>query len=71
MGYTSCRDLSRTPRKWMEYYHSDIVYYNRVETCNHFFAWEQPAEFAREIGRFVFSLRLALRDRATSKKAEL
>jgi pimeloyl-ACP methyl ester carboxylesterase len=67
MGYTSCRDISRTPRKWLGYYHSDIVYYQRKESCGHFFAWAQPQEFADEVTRFVEAL-----NRATlSRKSEL
>lgn len=58
MGYTSCRDLNRTPKKWSQYYHSNMVSYNRAEEAGHFLAWQNPVLFAQEVGRFAFALHL-------------
>lgn len=58
VGYSNCRDLTRSPLKWFRYYHSEAVYYNRVEEAGHFFAWQNPFLFAREFGNFLHAFRV-------------
>jgi len=58
VGYSSCRDLGRTPLKWFKYYYTNVVYYNRVDECGHFFAWQNPELFSKEFGQFIFALHL-------------
>ena len=43
------REVLPTPRKWAERNYRNLVHWGEMERGGHFAAWEQPAEFVREL----------------------
>lgn len=43
------REVLPTPRKWAERNYRNLVHWSEMERGGHFAAWEQPAEFVREL----------------------
>ena len=51
------REIYPVPRSWAEQAYPNLVYYNQVETGNHFAAWQEPELFAAELRAGFRSLR--------------
>jgi pimeloyl-ACP methyl ester carboxylesterase len=45
-------EIYQAPKSWTEKAYPRLIYYNRLPKGGHFAAWEQPEDFAREVGGF-------------------
>jgi pimeloyl-ACP methyl ester carboxylesterase len=51
------RELYQAPRSWAEKAYPHLIYFNEVESGNHFAAWQEPDLFASELRAAFRSLR--------------
>jgi pimeloyl-ACP methyl ester carboxylesterase len=51
------RELYQAPRSWAEKAYPNLIYFNEVETGNHFAAWQEPELFTSEVRAAFRSLR--------------
>ena len=51
------RELYQAPRSWAEKAYPDLIYFNEVDTGNHFAAWQEPELFTAEVRAAFRSLR--------------
>ena len=51
------RELYQAPRTWTEQAYPNLIYFNEVETGNHFAAWQEPELFIAEVRNAFRSLR--------------
>jgi pimeloyl-ACP methyl ester carboxylesterase len=51
------RELYQAPRSWTERAYPNLVYYNVVESGDHFAAWQEPQRFSQELWAAFRSLR--------------
>jgi pimeloyl-ACP methyl ester carboxylesterase len=51
------RELYQAPRSWAEKAYPNLIYFNEVDTGNHFAAWQQPELFTTEVRAAFRSLR--------------
>jgi pimeloyl-ACP methyl ester carboxylesterase len=51
------RELYQAPRSWAEKAYPNLIYFNEVETGNHFAAWQEPKLFTTEVRAAFKSLR--------------
>jgi pimeloyl-ACP methyl ester carboxylesterase len=50
-------ELYRAPRSWAEKAYPNLIYFNEVDTGNHFAAWQEPELFTTEVRAAFRSLR--------------
>jgi pimeloyl-ACP methyl ester carboxylesterase len=50
-------ELYRAPRSWTEKAYPNLIYFNEVDTGNHFAAWQEPKLFTTEVRAAFGSLR--------------
>ena len=50
-------ELYRAPRSWAEKAYPNLIYFNEVDTGNHFAAWQEPELFTTEVRAAFGSLR--------------
>ena len=53
------RELYQAPRSWAEKAYPNLIYFNEVDTGNHFAAWQEPELFTTEVRAAFRSLRSA------------
>src|SRR5215203_4839637 len=51
------RELYQAPRSWAEKAYPNLIYFNEVDTGNHFAAWQEPELFTTEVRAAFRSLR--------------
>jgi pimeloyl-ACP methyl ester carboxylesterase len=51
------RELYQAPRSWAEKAYPNLIYFNEVDTGNHFAAWQEPELFTTEVQAAFRSLR--------------
>ena len=51
------RELYQAPRNWAEKAYPNLIYFNEVDTGNHFAAWQEPELFTTEVRAAFRSLR--------------
>jgi pimeloyl-ACP methyl ester carboxylesterase len=51
------RELYQPPRSWAEKAYPNLIYFNEVDTGNHFAAWQEPELFTAELRAAFRSLR--------------
>src|SRR5215203_4841875 len=51
------RELYQAPRSWAEKAYPNLIYFNEVDTGNHFAAWQEPELFTAEVRAAFRSLR--------------
>jgi pimeloyl-ACP methyl ester carboxylesterase len=51
------RELYQAPRSWAEKAYANLIYFNEVDTGNHFAAWQEPELFTTEVRAAFRSLR--------------
>jgi pimeloyl-ACP methyl ester carboxylesterase len=51
------RELYRAPRSWTEQAYPNLIYYNVVDSGDHFAAWQEPQVFSEEVRAGFRSLR--------------
>ena len=51
------RELYQAPRSWAEQAYPNLIYFNEVDTGNHFAAWQEPELFTTEVRAAFRSLR--------------
>jgi pimeloyl-ACP methyl ester carboxylesterase len=51
------RELYQAPRSWTEQAYPNLIYFNEVDTGNHFAAWQEPKLFTTEVRAAFGSLR--------------
>jgi pimeloyl-ACP methyl ester carboxylesterase len=51
------RELYQAPRSWAEKAYPKLIYFNEVDTGNHFAAWQEPELFTTEVRAAFRSLR--------------
>ena len=51
------RELYQAPRSWTEQAYPNLMYFNEVESGDHFAAWQEPQLFSRELRAAFRSLR--------------
>jgi pimeloyl-ACP methyl ester carboxylesterase len=51
------RELYQAPRSWTEQAYPNLIYYNKVDSGDHFAAWQEPHLFSTEVRAAFRSLR--------------
>ena len=51
------RELYQAPRSWTEQAYPNLIYFNEVDSGNHFAAWQEPEIFTNELRAAFRSLR--------------